>query len=64
MWRHLIPRFEAGGWAGAALTSRPACPKHDVTPPWRTTVRDDVEGGIFCIQWLGVMIEIGMGRVR
>lgn len=73
--RHLIPRFEAGGWTGAALTYRPGggaelppglarAMAKALGQPTTTPVRDDVNGGIICIQWLGLMVEIGAGRVR
>ncbi|WP_296222136.1 hypothetical protein [uncultured Sphingomonas sp.] len=73
--RHLIPRVEAGGWTGAALTDRPNGGA-ELPPsarrnwliahgyPTAAPVRDDVDGGIICIQWLGLMVEIGVGRVR
>ena len=75
MWRHLIPRFEAGGWTGAALTYRPGggvelppglsrSMRQAFGQPTIVPVCDDIDGGILCIQWLGVMIEIGVGRVR
>lgn len=32
--------------------------------PTTTPVRDDVNGWIITLQWLGLMIEIGIGRVR
>ncbi|RSV20569.1 hypothetical protein CA236_01350 [Sphingomonas sp. ABOLG] len=73
--RHLIPRVEAGGWTGAALTSRPGGGAEIPAGRWRnwliatgrpttTPVRDSVNGGIITIQWLGLMVEIGVGRVR
>lgn len=73
--RHLIPRVEAGGWTGAALTRRPGGGAEIPAGPeraWRiatgrpttTPVREDVNGGIICIQWLGLMVELGVGRVR
>ncbi len=73
--RHLIPRFEAGGWAGAALSKRPGGGE-ELPPglartvclafgrPTTIPVRDNVNGGIIAIQWLGLMVEIGVGRVR
>lgn len=51
MRRHFKPRAEGGRWHGAALT-------RDSRGP------DDVEGWVFCIQWFGILIEIGAGRVR
>lgn len=51
MIRHLLPRFEYGRWAGAALTRRGDGP-------------DDMRGWCLCVQWLGLMIEIGVGGVR
>lgn len=52
MIRHLIPRLDWGRWSGAALTN-------DGKPDG-----DEVQGGCLCFQWLGVLIEIGIGRVR
>ncbi len=52
MIRHLIPRISAGRWSGGALTD-------DGSP-----TGDEVRGGIVAIQWLGLMVEIGAGRVR
>ena len=52
MIRHLIPRVSAGRWSGGALTD-------DGTP-----TGDEVRGGIFAIQWLCLMVEIGAGRIR
>ena len=51
MIRHLIPRISVGNWSGAALTD-------DGTPHG-----DDVRGAAFAFQWLGILIEIGLGRV-
>lgn len=75
MTRHLLPRIEWGGWAGAALTLRPGGGRElpaGVTRAMRqalgqpTTIpeHDDARGGLVCIQWLGLMIEIAIGRVR
>lgn len=50
MIRHLIPRVSIGGWGGASLTE----------PEGRT---EQADGYALCIQWLGVLIEIGAGRV-
>lgn len=50
--RHLVPRIDAGRWGGAALT------RDARGHP------DDVRGAVVCIQWLGLLIEIGAGRVR
>jgi hypothetical protein len=50
MIRHLIPRFSAGRWSGGTLTE----------PSSRT---EQAEGFCLCIQWLGALIEIGIGRV-
>ena len=55
MGRHHIPRFDGGRWSGSALTKDPALP--------RPCQHDEVNGFCFCIQWLGLMIEIGTGRV-
>lgn len=75
MRRHLIPRLEWGGWAGAALTYDPNGGQ-ELPPglarnmrlaaglPTRTQERDDVSGGILTIQWFGLIIEIACGRVR
>ncbi len=52
MMRHLILRMSAGRWSGGALTD-------DGSP-----TGDEVSGGIIAIQWFGLMIEIGVGRVR
>ena len=51
MLRHLLPRAEWGGWGGDG-------------PADRAGYRDDVGGGCICIQWLGLVLEIGVGRVR
>jgi hypothetical protein len=74
MRRHLIPRIERGGWQGDALTQDPqggvelppglgrqlriACRLPTTTPR-----NDRVNGGMLTIQWLGLMIEIAIGRV-
>jgi len=50
MIRHLLPRFDWSGWGGASLTD----------PSGRT---EWIDGWCLCIQWLGLMIEIGAGRV-
>lgn len=47
----LIPRVEFGHWTGGALSD-------DGSPHG-----DSVHGMIFAIQWFGLMIEIGTGRV-
>lgn len=52
MIRHLIPRVSAGRWSGGALSD-------DGSP-----TGDEVRGIIVAIQWLGLMVEIGAGRVR
>lgn len=73
--RHLIPRVEAGRWTGSALTRRPgggveipAGPERawriNTGRPTTTPVLDHVNGRIITIQWLGLMIEIAVGRVR
>lgn len=54
MFRKLLPSVEHGRWSGAALTRVPPDPRQ-----WQ-----DVHGGCLYIQWLGFMIEIGVGRVR
>lgn len=75
MIRHLIPRAEWGGWHGDALTIDPAGGK-EIPPgfirsmrlalkqPTTTPERDEVRGGILCVQWLGLMVEIAVGRVH
>jgi hypothetical protein len=58
MRRHLIPRFECGGWRGDGLTVIPRALR------WHPECRhDEVKGGILAIQWLGLMIEVGIGKV-
>ncbi len=57
MSRHAIPRAEAGPWAGSALTYDPRAG----TMPRQL---DEVRGRCVVVQWLGVMIEIGVGRIR
>jgi hypothetical protein len=58
MRRHLIPRFEWGGWSGDALTKIPAHER------WHHECQHDgIRGGILTIQWLGLMIEIAAGKV-
>ncbi|MDR6847146.1 hypothetical protein J2Y57_000331 [Sphingomonas sp. BE137] len=52
MMRHLIPLIEYGSWSGAALSD-------DGSPQG-----DEVRGWSVCIQWLGLLIEIGIGAVR
>lgn len=52
MLRHLIPRVSAGSWGGSALTDD------------GSFKGDEVRGFAFAFQWLGLMIEIGGGRVR
>ncbi len=51
MIRHLIPRVEAGPWGGGTLSD----------PSGRT---EEAAGFCLCVQWLGILIEIGAGRVR
>lgn len=50
MLRRFLPSFEVSLWGGATITD----PASD---------REEVRGGCLCIQWLGLMIEIGIGRV-
>ncbi|SNS53861.1 hypothetical protein SAMN06295912_108146 [Sphingomonas laterariae] len=50
MIRHLIPRIDVGPWGGATLTD----------PASRT---EEAVGLCLCIQWFGILIEIGLGRV-
>ena len=52
MIRHLIPRLSYGRWGGGALTD-------DGSPHG-----DEAHGRALCIQWLGVLVEIGVGIVR
>ena len=49
--RHLIPRASAARWSGSAL-------------PDDTHHHDMAEGFCLCLQWLGLIIEIGTGRVH
>lgn len=53
MTRHLIPRIDIGRWGGGALTVDPV-----------DGLQDDIAGACIVIQWLGLLIEIGIGRVR
>lgn len=48
--RDLRPRVDAGGWGGATLTD--PCGRDE-----------QADGGCICIQWLGLLLEIGIGRV-
>ncbi len=75
MIRHLIPRFMVQSWYGDALTINPAGGREmpdglarrlNVTfgHPTITPERDEVRGGTLTIQWLGLMTEICIGRVR
>lgn len=52
MLRHLVPHVRAGRWGGSALTDD------------GSFNGDEVRGWALAIQWLGLMIEIGGGRVR
>ena len=56
MIRHLLPRAEWGGWSGDAVTVDSAKPVD--------RQRDEVVGGILFIQWLGLTVEIAVGKVR
>ena len=56
MIRHILPRAEWGGWSGDAVTVEPAKPVD--------RQRDEVVGGILFIQWLGLAVEIAVGKVR
>lgn len=51
MMRHLIPRVDWGSWGGGALTGD-------------GRDQDDVAGGCIVVQWLGILVEIGVGRVQ
>ncbi|MBD8677954.1 hypothetical protein [Sphingomonas sp. CFBP 13720] len=75
MIRHLIPRFEWGRWDGAALTFDPnggvelpnglaRSMRLAFGQPTTTPHRDQVVGGILCVQWLGLAIEVAIGKVR
>lgn len=58
MRRHLIPRAEWGGWRGDGLTVIPRALR------WHPECRhDEVKGGILTIQWLGLIVELSIGRV-
>lgn len=58
MRRHLIPHAQWGGWRGDGLTLRP------IFMRWHPECRhDEVKGGILTIQWLGVIVELAIGRV-
>jgi len=47
----LLPRIDASGWGGATLTDPAA--------------RDEeARGHCFAIQWLGLIVEIGVGRIH
>ncbi|HWL48004.1 MAG TPA: hypothetical protein VNQ31_09850 [Sphingomonadaceae bacterium] len=48
--RGLLPRISYARWGGGSLTD----------PEGR---REDVRGGSFAIQWLGLLVEINGGRV-
>ncbi len=74
MIRHLIPRATWSGWSGDALTYDPSggveLPKGfgrsmRIAQGLPTTTRehDEVKGGTICVQWLGLIIEIAIGRV-
>ena len=75
MRRHLIPHVEGGAWSGAALTVDPEggrelppgltrSMRQALGQPTTTPEHDEVRGFCFCIQWFGLMIEVGVGRVR
>lgn len=51
MIRPLLPRIHWCSWSGATLTDP-------------TTYTEDARGGCVVIQWLGLMIEIGAGRLH
>ena len=51
MIRRLFPYFSAGHWGGASLTD----------PVGRD---EDVKGWHLTVQWLGILVEIGAGRVE
>jgi hypothetical protein len=50
MIRALLPRFSAGRWGGGTLTD----------PSGRN---EQADGFCLCVQWLGLIVEIGIGRV-
>lgn len=75
MKRHLIPRFEWGRWCGSALTYHPnggvelppgltRSMAQAFGNPTTNRERDELEGRVLCVQWLGLIVEIGVGRVR
>jgi hypothetical protein len=59
MRRHLIPRFAASRWGGDGLT---VIPPADRRHP--ECAHDEIKGGILTIQWLGIIVEIAIGKVR
>lgn len=74
MIRHLIPHATWSGWSGDALTYDPdggvELPKGFLRSmriaqglPTTRREHDAVRGGTFCIQWLGLIVEIAIGRV-
>ncbi|WP_342658676.1 hypothetical protein NPJ82_06000 [Sphingomonas sp. NY01] len=75
MIRHLKPRAEGGRWSGDALTYNPDGGV-ELKPGFirnmriafgqdtKIPERDEVRGWTFCLQWFGLMIEVGVGRVR
>ena len=75
MIRHLIPRATWSGWSGDAITYDPdggvELPKGFARSiriaqglPTTTREHDEVHGGTLCVQWLSVIFEIAIGRVR
>lgn len=75
MRRHLIPHINVSGWLSDALTVDPDG-AHELPPglkrsmaqafgaPTKSPEHDEASGLTFCVQWLGLMVEICMGRVR
>lgn len=74
MRRHLIPRCEWGGWRGDALTADPnggielppglsRSIRIALGQPTTTPRNDSVSGGILTFQWLGLIVELAIGRV-
>ena len=71
---HLLPRATWGSWTGDALTVDPHGGR-ELSPgltrefrkamglPTTTAVNDGVHGRILCVQWLGLIVEIALGRV-
>lgn len=74
MIRHLIPHATWSGWSGDALTYDPQggieLPNGFARSmriafglPTTTPEHDPVRGGTICLQWLGLIVKIAIGRV-